>query len=326
MASSAALPGRPRVTLRQRLSLWDRSITAYGFIAPFFLLFIAFGLYPLLDTAWVALHRESLTASGSSWVGFDNFTWLFGNEYFRKSLLNTVTIGILSTVPQLLIALGLAHLLNMKMRGRTFFRVIMLMPYATSVAAAALVFAQIFGTDSGLLNWLLGTVGISPVAWEPGHWTSQIAVSTIVIWRWTGYNALIYLAAMQAVPGDLYEAAAIDGASKWQQFRNVTLPSLKPTILFTVVVSSIGATQLFGEPLLFSAGAGNANPLGGSSHQYQTMGLLMYQQAFTDGSLGRAAATAWTMFVIIILVTVLNTLLVSGRIRIPGLRRKGARA
>ena len=120
---------------------------------------------------------------------------------------------MLSTVPQLLLALGLAHLLNYRMRGRTFFRVAMLMPYATSVAAATLVFAQLFSRDAGLINWLLGVVGINPVDWRNGNWAAQIAISSIVIWRWTGYNALIYLAAMQSIASDLYEAAALDGAN-----------------------------------------------------------------------------------------------------------------
>ena len=135
-----------------------------------------------------------------SWVGLDNYVWLFTNESFCNALWKTFTIGVLSTVPQLLLALGLAHLLNYRMRGRTFFRVAMIMPYATSVAAATLVFAQLFGRDAGLINWLLGVVGIDPVDWRNGNWTAQIAISVIVIWRWTGYNALIYLAGMQSIP------------------------------------------------------------------------------------------------------------------------------
>src|SRR3712207_4772543 len=164
----------------------------------------------------------------------------------------------------------------------SFLRVAMLMPYATAVAAATLVFALIFGRDAGLVNGLLGAVGIDPVDWRNGDWTAQIAISVIVIWRWTGYNALIYLAGMQSISQDLYEAAALDGANRWQQFLHVTLPGLRPTILFTVVVSTIGASQLFGEPLLF--GGGQAN--GGPANQYQTLGLFMYQQGWQIGALG----------------------------------------
>jgi len=131
----------------------------------------------------------------------------------------------------------------------------------------------------------------------------------IVIWRWTGYNALIYLAGMQSISNDLYEAAALDGANRWQQFLHVTLPGLRPTILFTIVVSTIGAAQLFGEPLLYH----NGLPDGGTEGQYQTLGLLMYQQGWTNDRLGLASATAWTMFVIIVLAVGFNLLLARRR-------------
>ena len=160
-----------------------------------------------------------------TWVGFDNYTRLIHDDAFWNALLNTVTIGLISTVPQLLIALGLAHLLHYKLRGATFWRVSLLMPYATSVAAATIVFAMLFGRDFGLINWFLGVFGFDNIDWENGRWTSQIAISVIVTWRWTGYNALIYLAAMQAIPKDLYEAAEVDGASRWQQLRHVTIPA-----------------------------------------------------------------------------------------------------
>ena len=273
----------------------------YAYVAPFFAIFLAFGLFPLIYTAWISLHRYRL-GSRMSWIGLDNYVWLFSNPSFYNALWKTITIGVLSTVPQLAIALGLAHLLNYKLRGRTFLRVAMLMPYATSVAAATLVFALIFGRDAGLVNGMLGAVGIDPVDWRNGDWTAQIAISVIVIWRWTGYNALIYLAGMQSIPADLYKAAAMDGANRWQQFLHVTLPGLRPTILFTIVVSTIGASQLFGEPLLF--GGGQAN--GGPANQYQTLGLFMYQQGWQFGQLGRAATVAWVMFLLIIVLVLLN--------------------
>lgn len=228
-----------------------------------------------------------------------------------NALRNTFTIGVLSTVPQLLVALGIAHLLNYKLRGSMFFRVAVLTPYATSVAAATLVFVLLFGRDYGMINWALGLVGFEHIDWQNGGWTSQLAVSTIVIWRWTGYNALIYLAAMQAVPADLYESAALDGASRWQQFIHVTIPSLRPTILFTAVVSTIGATQLFGEPLLFNGAAGAT---GGSDHQFQTLGLYLYEQGWVNLHLGRASAIAWAMFLILLLIGAVNWL-VSHKLR-----------
>ncbi|MFJ8647684.1 carbohydrate ABC transporter permease [Streptomyces sp. NPDC093546] len=295
--------------------IWQAA-SPYAYIAPFFTLFAAFGLFPLLYTAFVSLYRVELQTPGDmQWRGLGNYTALFADDFFWISLRNTFTIGVLSTVPQLVMALGLAHLLNYRLRGRTFFRTAMLLPYATSVAAATLVFAQLFGRDFGLVNYLLGVVGVGPVDWQTGTVASQVAVSTIVIWRWTGYNALIYLAGMQSIPTELYEAAEMDGASRWRQFVHVTLPGLRPTIVFTVVVSTIGATQLFGEPLLFEGSVS-----GGISHQYQTLGLYLYEQGWGFFHLGRAAAVAWVMFLLILVLVGVNALVVRRRARKEAVR------
>ncbi|HEV7203321.1 MAG TPA: sugar ABC transporter permease [Jatrophihabitans sp.] len=311
MAITAA---RPAPVRRRRL---PGQRAAYAYIAPFFLVFGAFSVYPWLDTAWVSLHDVSLsTYDQQTWVGLGNYRNLFTNEFFYNALRNTITIGIISTVPQLCLALGIAHLLNHSLRGRTFFRVALLMPYATSLAAATVIFVELFGYDYGLINWLVHDLAHLPrIDWQGNKWASQIAVSTIVTWRWTGYNALIYLAAMQTIDTSLYEAAVLDGSSRWQQFRYVTLPGLRPTILFTIVVSTIGASQLFGEPLLFDP---THQPNGGSSHQYQTLGLLMYQQGWAYDHLGLASATAWTMFVLILLAVGINSWLARRRERRDG--------
>ena len=316
-APAASAPARPpggphRTSWRSRLYRWDIKASPYAFIAPFFLFFFAFGLFPLLYTGWSSLHSVQLAdLDHQTWVGLDNYRNLLQSDFFWTALKNTFIIGVISTVPQLLMALGIAHLLNYKLRGSIFWRVSMLAPYATSVAAATLVFTLLYSWDGGMINWLLHFVGVDPVNWRESIWGSKLAVSSIVIWRWTGYNALIYLAAMQAVPADLYESAAIDGASRWQQFWHVTVPMLRPTILFTIVVSTIGATQLFGEPLLFG---GNSGSKGGADHQFQTLGLYMYDQGWVVGNLGKASAIAWTMFLILLIIAAIN-LLVARRLR-----------
>ncbi|MEV7872095.1 sugar ABC transporter permease [Streptomyces sp. NPDC088124] len=295
----------PRQTRRNLLHRLDLGAVPYGFIAPFFLIFGAFGLYPLLYTFWISLHRVELSSMDTmEWRGLANFTELLEDDRFWNALTNTFTIGVISTVPQLLMALGLAHLLNYHLRGSAFFRVAVLTPYATSIGAAALVFTMLFERDFGMINWGLGLLGIDNVDWEAQKWPAQLAISTIVIWRWTGYNALLYLASMQAIPKDLYEAAAIDGASRWQQFRTVTIPGISATIIFTIVLSTIGATQLFGEPLIFGQGPNGIS--GGADNQYQTLGLLLYEEGWKNYQMGRASAIAWAMFLILILVFVLQ--------------------
>src|ERR1700742_281063 len=210
---------QPRPTTRSRGHLPGRRI-AYLYVLPFFLVFAAFSVYPWLATAWVSLHDTRLsTYNQSNWVGLENYHNLLTNKFFWNAFKNTITIGIISTVPQLLMALGIAHLLNYRMRGRTFFRVALLMPYATSLAAATVIFIELFSGDYGLINIVLhNLLHLPKIDWQGSKWPSQIAVSTIVTWRWTGYNALIYLAGMQTIDRALYEAAAIDGASRWKQF------------------------------------------------------------------------------------------------------------
>ncbi|GAB2810910.1 carbohydrate ABC transporter permease [Streptomyces daliensis] len=297
--------GRPRQRRRALLHRLDVRAAPYAFVAPFFVVFAAFSFYPLIYTSWISLHRVELASMNlMEWVGFDNYTALWADARFWNALLNTITIGVISTVPQLLMALGLAHLLNYKLRGSVFFRVAALTPYATSVGAAALVFTMLFERDFGMINWVLGLFGVESLDWENNKWAAQIAISSIVIWRWTGYNALLYLAAMQAIPRDRYEAAAIDGASRWQQFTKVTVPGIRSTVLFTIVLSTIGATQLFGEPLIFGQGPNGIT--GGADNQYQTLGLLLYEEGWKNYQMGRAATVAWAMFLLLILVFVLQ--------------------
>ena len=282
--------------------------SAYIYIAPFFVVFAAFSLYPWIDTAWVSLHDVRLsTYDQQTWVGLGNYKNLFTNPFFWNAFKNTISIGLISTVPQLCLALGIAHLLNYRLRGRTFFRVAMLMPFATSLAAATVIFAELFGTDYGLINWVLHDILHLPlIDWQNSKWPSQIAVSTIVTWRWVGYNALIYLAAMQSIPSELYEAAVMDGASAWQQFRSVTIPMLRPTIIFTVILSTIGGFQLFTEPFLFEPLHTGAT--GGSSRQYQTLAMYLYEKSFGSGQFkfGYAAAIAWSLFLIIVVASLIN--------------------
>ncbi|UED87734.1 sugar ABC transporter permease [Streptomyces profundus] len=310
-SSTSVASGGGRVS-RQRwrnlLHRLDLGAAPYAFITPFFVIFAAFSAYPLIYTLWVSLHRVELaTQDQMDWLALDNYTALWQDDRFWNALMNTFTIGVLSTVPQLLMALGLAHLLNYRLRGSAFFRVAALAPYATSVGAAALVFTMLFERDFGMINWGLSLFGFDHIDWESEKWPAQIAISLMVIWRWTGYNALLYLAAMQAIPRDRYEAAAIDGASRWQQFTKVTVPGIRSTIVFTIVLSTIGATQLFGEPLIFGQGVNGIT--GGAENQYQTLGLLLYEEGWRNYQMGRAATVAWAMFLLLILLFVLHRVL-----------------
>src|SRR5690606_4687993 len=207
----------PDRAARLRATL-DTKAAPYAFITPFFLLFGVFGLFPLLYTVWVSLHDWSLIGGNEGFVGLDNYAVLLGDAKFWNALLNTLGIFAIAVVPQLLAALLLADALNRIVRGRGLLQITLIIPYVTSIAAMAIVFSTLFGTEYGMINQVLGLFGIDPVNWRGGRLSSWTAIAVMVDWRWTGYNTLIYLAAMQAVPKDLYEAAALDGASALRRF------------------------------------------------------------------------------------------------------------
>jgi cellobiose transport system permease protein len=309
--TAAATPiARRRSATRRRLRRVDAKVSPYLYVAPFFVLFGVFGVFPLLYTAWVSLTDRNLLAPEANFIGLDNYAELMHDEYFWHAVVNTMGIWVLSTIPQLVLALVIAHVLNRSLRVRTFFRMSVLLPQVTSLVAVALIFTQLFGYRYGLINYLLNQVGIENVNWEAGRLSSWIALSTMVTWRWVGYNALLYLAAMQSIPDELYEASAVDGARSWRQFIHVTIPMLRPTIIFTVIISTIGGLQLFTEPFLFQPVQSGST--GGSARQYQTVAMYLYEKAFggTQFDFGYAAAIAWCLFLFIAVVSFVNYLLV----------------
>ena len=296
---------RLRSVASHRLAWLDIKASPYAFVAPFFVLFAVFGLFPLLYTFWVSLHDWELVGD-RKFAGLDNYRLIVQDSQFWNSVFNTIGIFVIATVPQLLLALLLANALNRRLRGGLLYRLGVLAPLVTSTLAVAIVFTQLFGRDFGMINWMLGTVGIEAIDWQAYKWSSWIAIATMVDWRWTGYNALIYLAAMQAIPHDLYEAAAIDGASRRRQFWTVTVPLLRPTIIFTVIISTIGGLQLFVEPLLFGSG----QFYGGSLGQFQTVTLYMFENAFRRNDYGYGATIAWMLFLLILVCSIVNFLII----------------
>lgn len=277
----------------------------YSFISPFFILFVAFGLLPILFTAYVSLFNWDILGT-KEFIGLRNFTSLLTDDRFYGALRNTMSIWLLSSCPQLVMALGLAVVLNRKtLKFRTFWRAIVLLPFITSTVAVALVFGAVFADHGGIANWASQIAGLSPIAWHADTLPSHLAIATMVNWRWTGYNALIYLAALQSIPKDLYESAEVDGASKWRQFISITIPQIRPTLIFTIIITTIGGLQIFAEPYQF----GQATYNGGSNGQYRTLTLFMFDQAFAQSKLGYASATALVLFFIIAIAVGINFLL-----------------
>jgi cellobiose transport system permease protein len=257
----------------------------YPAIAPFFLIFIVFGVAPVLYSIYIAFFKWDPLGE-SEFNGINNFTFLLQDSDFWIALRNTFSIWALSTFPQLVVAIS--------------WRTILLVPNITSIIAITIVFQQLFGREYGLINGLLTLIpGIENIDFIEGIIPSHIQIATMISWRWVGYNTLIFLASMLAIPDELYESASVDGASKWQQFKYVTLPSLKNTITFVLIVGTIGGLQVFAEPQ-------QLNAEGGSTKQFLTLTLFLYNQAFLNNKYGYAAAIGIAITIIVLIISAIN--------------------
>jgi cellobiose transport system permease protein len=304
-----------RIAFRQQRGKWDVRLSPYLYISPFFVLFAITGLFPLVYTAWVSIHDWNLLIGQGEMVGFQNYVDVLNQPNFWKALRNTFSIFLLSSVPQVMIAIVLAALLDANIRARTFWRMGVLLPYVVAPVAVGLIFGRLFADQSGTINAVLDLVGMDPVRWHAEVLPSHFAIATMVNFRWTGYNTLIFLAAMQAVPRELYEAAIIDGAGRLRQFFSITVPQLRATIIFVVITSTIGGLQIFDEPRMFDPAG-----VGGADRQWMTLTMYIYELGWgNQKSFGRAAAVAWILFVIIVVIGVIN-FLITRRISSSGAR------
>ena len=298
-AASNLKPRRRRMAPSERQDRWGLL-----FVSPFFAVFLVFGLIPIVFTTYVAFFNWDALGSTPAYVGLANFTELKSDPYFWNALRNTFSIWFLSTIPQMALSLWVATMLaNPKLKGKVFWRVVLLVPNITSVLAVTIVFQQLFGLDFGMINIALTFLGYHHVDWVGGTLASHIAISTMIGWRWFGYNSLIFLASMQAIPRELYESASLDGASRWQQFRWVTIPQLRNTIIFMLIMGTIGGLQVFAEPLLYGGGM-----TGGDSRQFSTLTLYLFEQAFFNQRYGYGATIGIAMTFIIIAISTINFL------------------
>lgn len=318
-ADSRPVVSKPKPTFRQRMNVFDMKASPYFYIAPFFILFALVGLFPLGYTFFVSLFDWHLLKGQGEFVGLQNFAEVLQDRFFWNSLFNTMSIFLISTIPQLAIATLLAVVLDQNLRAKTFWRMSVLLPYIVTPVAVAMIFTNMFGEQYGLINNLLSTVGIDPIMWKSETLPSHIAIATMVNWRWTGYNTLILLAAMQSVPRDIYESAAIDGAGSLRRFFSITLPSIRPTMVFVIITATIGGLQIFTEPRLF-----DPVTAGGTGRQFQTTVLYLWEMAFQRQNFGKASTIAWLLFLIILLFGIVNWL-ISRRIATTGDERRASR-
>ena len=291
----------PAFAYRRRRN-WRQALVAWSFALPFVVLFGVFMAGPILVSFITSFTDMRITdirsPFGVSFIGFDNYVDVFQDPAFRKAARNTA-LYVLFAVP-LTIGLGLLVALGLNqatVRLRNVLRLGYFLPYVTSIVAIAVVWRLILGTDAGLLNGLLGGLGVEGPGWLTDSRYSLWSIIFMTTWRGLGLQMIIFLAGLQAIPNELYEAASVDGAGRWHQFRYVTLPMLRPTLLFSAVIASIGLMQFFEEPFVMTQG--------GPLDSTVSVAYFAYEQ-FSFGNYGYTAAISYVLFLTIAALTFLQ--------------------
>lgn len=265
----------------------QRNIVAYGFLAPYLLIFAVFWIWPIISSFLISFQATRTVP----WRYAPGFNWgrLISDPAFYNALRNTLVILVIQVPVMIALATVMAVLLNSPLlKARGIFRFAFFAPVVVGEVAYSAIFRLMFNADFGIINKLVGFLGIPPVAWSTNSTAAMALIIMAVTWRWAGYNAIIILAGLQSIPQDVYEAATLDRVSKVRQFFFITLPLLKPIIVFCVVLSVIGTMQLFTEPFLITN-------RGGPGQATETLGLLLYRQGFVSLNFGYASAVAYTM-------------------------------
>ncbi|MCC2628158.1 MAG: cytochrome biosis protein [Thermomicrobiales bacterium] len=295
-----ALPTLARRETARPLDRWWRRAAPYVFVSPFYLIFLAFGLLPIVFSLGVSLYDWRGTTPGA-YVGATNYQLLLHDPAFYTALRNTVFVWLGSVPPMILLALVFAVLLNSQLvRFRGFFRTVYFLPVVTSLVITGLIFKFLFNPSFGLVNRLLEPLGIAPgnMLADP-TWMKPVLILAL-LWRWTGNDMVIMLAGLQSIPGDLYEAARVDGASGPQMFWHITVPLMRPVILFDAIISTIGTFNLFAEPFVLFGQDGGIGQAG------MVTGTLLYLNSFVYFKFGYGAALAWVLALIIFVLSMMQ--------------------
>jgi lactose/L-arabinose transport system permease protein len=275
-----------------------RNLTAYGFLAPYLLIFAAFWVWPIVYSFWLSF----LFTRRQPWTFNPNTTWgrLAEDPAFWNALQNTLLILVVQVPIMIALATVLAVLLNSALlKARGLLRFAFFAPVVVGEVAYAAVFRLIFSEDLGFVNKALAAIGLPEVAWFSSPTAAMALIIMAVTWRWAGYNAIIILSGLQSIPDDVYEAATLDRVSPLRQFFFITLPLLRPVILFCIVLSVIGTMQLFAEPFLIT----NEGGPGGAT---ETLGLFLYRQGFQVLNFGYASAVAYAIAALAVMISLLN--------------------
>lgn len=276
-------------------------LIAYVFLAPGFALFLLLIIYPMIRAFQMSLYDWNVVAGATSkFIGWQNYSTAFHDPIFWRALQNSGFYMAVTVPPQIVLGLWIASLLNNKAPGRALFRVLFFLPVISSWVVVTLLFQYLFA-DSGLVNWMLHDVthvASHDIAWLAGRWTGMIAVSLLGIWKGIGWSMMIFLAALQGVPKSLLEVAEVDGAGRWQRFRAVTLPAIRPAVGFVTVMLVIGGFNVYISVALMTDG--------GPADSTQVLLTYMYDQAFTNLDFGYGSAIAVLLTIGVFILSVIQ--------------------
>lgn len=282
------------------------AIAGYTFLAPFLVIMAAFTAWPLVQALWLSFHSYDLF-SAPRFVGFENYLYLFTQGDFWISIRNTTVYTMVVVAVQTCLSIALAMVMDQKIRGKTFFRVAFFLPSVTSSVAISLIFMFIF-FKNGVLNQALDAMHVeqifawtgltTPVDWLGDRKTALWAIMAQNIWSTAGFFMIVFLAGLQDIPESLYEAARVDGATPWQQFRHITLPLLRPTTFYVVTMGLIGCFQVFDQVYVMTEG--------GPLKATLTTAYLLYKEAFVNFNMGYACAIAFVLATIIFAFTMVQ--------------------
>jgi lactose/L-arabinose transport system permease protein len=303
-------PPKPSWGTRIRRTAHDafKSRWAYVFIAPFFILYLVFGFFPQLFSIYLSLSQWK-GLGPVKFIGLANYKLIFSDKVFWQAMTNSVIIFFMYVPIMLFLALVLAVLLNSnKIRGANFFRLLIFIPYITNRIASGRTFQLLFNsTDQGLINYFLKFLGLGTIPWMENVWTARITLSLLIIWGWVGYNMILMMAGLQTINPELTEAALIDGANRIQAFFSITIPLMRPIILFCLAMSVMGTFNLFAEIYSLTGPGGNAaGAVGGPMNATITPLIYIYAKAFGDFRMGYAAAASYVYFLFIFVVTLVQ--------------------
>lgn len=299
-------------SLKTRTRIFGREgmLTPYLYILPHFIVFFTFVIYPIFKGFWVSLTEWNIFFNEGTYIGLDNYRRLFDpstiqHAYYWQALKATLIFVVISVPTLVISALGLALLVTSKLPWKGFFRTVYFMPTALTVSVVAVMWRWIFQGDVGFLNWIVRSLGFDPIPWLTSQPWAWIAILVTTVWWTVGWNMILLISGLNSIPDELYEAAYIDGAASWTAFWYITLPNLRPILLFVCITTVIASFNLFGQPQLMTGG--------GPSRSTHTVMFLIYNEAWTNYRMGISAAMSYFTGLIMLIATAAQARLFAGK-------------